>query len=44
VARQVASPVLTRIGVFTKDARERVVVKDGNEERLPEGFEHFANR
>lgn len=44
VARQVASPALTRIGVFTKDPRERVVVRDGKEERLPEGFEHFANR
>jgi thiamine-monophosphate kinase len=44
VARQVADPALTRIGVFTKDAHERVLVRDGHEEALPEGFEHFANR
>jgi thiamine-monophosphate kinase len=44
VTRQVAEPVLTRVGVFTKDAHERVLIRDGNEDALPEGFEHFANR
>lgn len=44
VAKHVADPALTKIGVFTKDARERVLVTDGKEDALPEGFEHFANR
>ncbi len=44
VRRQVADPVLTKIGVFTKDAHERVLIRDGKENALPEGFEHFANR
>lgn len=44
VMRRVADPALTRIGVFTRDAHERVLVRDGNENALPEGFEHFANR
>lgn len=44
VTRRIADPPLTKIGVFTKDARARVVVKDGKTETLPEGFEHFANR
>lgn len=44
IAKHVANPALTRIGVFTRDARERVLVTDGKEEALPEGFEHFANR
>ena len=44
VARHVADPALTRIGVFTKDARERVLVDGAKEAPLPEGFEHFANR
>lgn len=41
VHQRVAAPPLTRIGVFTKDARERVLDRDGNEEPLPEGYEHF---
>lgn len=41
VARRVASPVLTQIGVFTKDAGERVLLRDGREEPLPRGYEHF---
>ena len=44
IAKHVADPVLTRIGVFTKDARERVLVAEGKDNALPEGFEHFANR
>ena len=44
VTRQVADPVLTKVGVFTKHAHERVLIRDGNEDALPEGFEHFANR
>lgn len=44
VARHVADPPLTKIGVFTKDPRERVIVRGGQEEAIPEGFEHFAHR
>jgi thiamine-monophosphate kinase len=44
VTRRVADPALTRIGVFTKDAHERVVIRDGKEDTIPQGFEHFANR
>jgi thiamine-monophosphate kinase len=44
VRRQVATPALTKIGVFTKDAHERVLLKDGKEDVIPQGFEHFANR
>jgi thiamine-monophosphate kinase len=43
VRRHVADPVLTRIGVLTKDTSV-LVERDGREELLPEGFEHFANR
>ena len=42
--RHVAEPVLTKIGVFTKDPREMVIVRSGKEQALPEGFEHFAHR
>ena len=44
VVRNVADPPLTKIGVFTKDPRELVLVRDGKEEALPKGFEHFAHR
>ena len=44
VTRRIADPPLTKIGVFTKDAHERVVLRNGKEDALPEGFEHFANR
>jgi thiamine-monophosphate kinase len=44
VRRQVADPVLTKIGVFTKDAHERVLLRNGKEDVIPQGFEHFANR
>jgi len=44
VRRQVADPALTKIGVFTKDAHERVLLRDGKEDVIPQGFEHFANR
>lgn len=43
VTRHVADP-LTKIGVFTKDPRERVILRDGQAKPLPEGFEHFAHR
>jgi len=44
VARHVAEPPLTKIGVFTKDPRALVIVRGTREEALPEGFEHFAHR
>ena len=44
VARHVAEPPLTKIGVFTKDPRELVIVRGTREDALPEGFEHFAHR
>jgi thiamine-monophosphate kinase len=44
VMRHIADPPLTKIGVLTKDPRELVVVREGKETPLPEGFEHFANR
>jgi thiamine-monophosphate kinase len=44
VRRQVANPVLTRIGVLTKDPGELVVDRAGREEVLPEGYRHFAER
>ena len=42
--RHVVEPALTKIGVFTKDPREMVIVRSGKEDALPEGFEHFAHR
>jgi thiamine-monophosphate kinase len=42
--RRIADPGLTKIGVFTKDPHELVVVRGNREERIPEGFEHFAHR
>jgi thiamine-monophosphate kinase len=44
VRRHVADPPLTQIGTFTKDARELVLVRAGNEEALPKGYEHFELR
>ena len=44
VTRRVSDPALTKIGVFTKDAHERVLMRDGKEDIIPRGFEHFANR
>jgi thiamine-monophosphate kinase len=44
VTRRVAEPPLTKIGEFTKDPRERVVMREGKKDVLPRGFEHFANR
>lgn len=44
VTRHVAEPPLTKIGVFTKDPRELVLVRGGKDTALPEGFEHFAHR
>ena len=44
VTRRVAQPPLTKIGAFTKDPRERVLLRAGKQEALPKGFEHFANR
>ena len=42
--RHVADAALTKIGEFTKDPRERVLLRAGKEDGLPKGFEHFANR
>jgi thiamine-monophosphate kinase len=42
VAKHVAEPALTKIGVFTKDPRDRSIVRNGRREELPAGFEHFA--
>jgi thiamine monophosphate kinase len=44
VTRRLAHTPLTKIGEFTKDPRERVVLRAGKQEALPKGFEHFANR
>jgi len=44
VRRHVADPPLTKIGVFTKDPRELVMLREGKEVALPKGFEHFAHR
>jgi thiamine-monophosphate kinase len=43
VRRHVSEPALTKIGVFTKDAGQLLVDRDGSEESLPQGFEHFAH-
>jgi thiamine-monophosphate kinase len=40
--RHVADPPLTKIGVFTARAGELVVTRDGVDEPLPAGFEHFG--
>jgi len=42
--RHVSDPPLTKIGVFTKDPNEFVLVRDGKDEAIPKGFEHFAHR
>lgn len=42
VRRQVAEPALTRIGVLTKDPSSLVVDRDGREESLLQGYQHFA--
>jgi len=44
VRRHVADPVLTRVGVFTKDATALVVERDGRDEALPDGYRHFTER
>jgi thiamine monophosphate kinase len=44
VTRRLAHTPLTKIGEFTKDPRQRVVLRAGKPEALPKGFEHFANR
>jgi thiamine-monophosphate kinase len=44
VTRRLAHTPLTKIGEFTKDPRERVLLRAGQKEELPRGFEHFANR
>jgi thiamine-monophosphate kinase len=41
VRSRVAEPALTRIGVLTKDPAARVLLRNGNRESLPKGFEHF---
>jgi thiamine-monophosphate kinase len=44
VAKQVAEPALTKIGVFTKDPGDLAIVRNGLREELPAGFEHFARQ
>lgn len=44
VMQRMPHPPLTKIGEFTKDPHERVLLRAGKEEALPKGFEHFANR
>ena len=46
VRKHVADPVMTRIGVFTKDPGELVVDRGrgGCDEALPQGYRHFENR
>jgi thiamine-monophosphate kinase len=44
VARHVADPPLTKIGVFTKDPLALTIERQGKQDALPEGFEHFAHR
>ena len=41
---RVAQPALQRIGRLTKDVASRVLVRNGQREPLPEGFEHFKGR
>jgi len=42
VRRHVADPPLTKIGVLTRNPGELVVTREGREERIPDGYEHFA--
>ena len=42
VTRHVADPPLTKIGTFTKDTA-LIVDRDGREEALPRGYEHFSD-
>ncbi len=42
VAKQIADPPLTKIGVFTKDQTALLMLRDGKQEAIPDGFEHFA--
>jgi thiamine-monophosphate kinase len=43
VRARVADPPLTRVGVLTKDPGARVLVRNGQRERLPGGFEHWRS-
>jgi thiamine-monophosphate kinase len=43
VARKVADPVLTKVGVFTKDPGQLLVDRDGREEPLGGGYEHYRD-
>jgi thiamine-monophosphate kinase len=43
VRSRVANPPMTRIGVLTKDPAERVLLRNGREEALPSGYEHFSH-
>ena len=42
VMRHVKNPPLTKIGVFTRNSGELVIARDGHDQELPRGFEHFA--
>jgi thiamine-monophosphate kinase len=39
---RVADPPLSRIGVLTKEASDRVLLREGRREALPGGFEHWG--
>ena len=41
VVRRVANPPLTRIGVFTQERAGLVVTREGREDPIPKGYEHF---
>jgi thiamine-monophosphate kinase len=43
VHQRVSTPPLTRIGVFTAAAGELVVQRNGRDEALPEGYQHFRD-
>ncbi len=43
VTRHVADPPLTKIGACTKDAGAIVIERNGREEPLPAGYEHFRD-
>ena len=39
---RVSTPPLTRVGTLTKKAGTRVLLRNGRQEALPGGFEHFG--
>lgn len=43
VRRHVADPPLTKIGVFISDRNRLVVTREGREDAIPRGYEHFRS-